>query len=79
MARFRALPYAKALFQVVRSQAPGRTEEIGEELGRVAATSLPLELPKKFVRLNTRSRVITLPVESTYPYPNRVETVMAKC
>jgi F-type H+-transporting ATPase subunit delta len=57
MARFRALPYAKALFQVVRSQAPSRTEEIGEELGRVAAT---LEAVPELQRLLVTP---TVPVE----------------
>lgn len=37
MARFRALPYAKALFEVVRDQAPGRTEAVADELDRAAA------------------------------------------
>ncbi len=37
MARFRALPYAKAMFQVIQDQAPGRTEEVADELDRVAS------------------------------------------
>lgn len=37
MARFRALPYAKALFEVVRSQDPGRLEPVADELDRMAA------------------------------------------
>jgi F-type H+-transporting ATPase subunit delta len=37
MARFRALPYAKALFGVVRDQEPARTEAVAGELDRVAA------------------------------------------
>lgn len=37
MARFRALPYAKALFQVVRDQEPERAEAIADELDRAAA------------------------------------------
>lgn len=36
MARFRAMPYAKALFQVIQDQAPVRTEELADELDRVA-------------------------------------------
>ncbi len=37
MARFRAMPYAKALHDVVSSQDPGRVEAVGAELDRVAA------------------------------------------
>jgi F-type H+-transporting ATPase subunit delta len=37
MARFRALPYAKALFEVVRDQEPERAEAIADELDRAAA------------------------------------------
>jgi F-type H+-transporting ATPase subunit delta len=37
MARFRAMPYAKALHDVVSSQDPGQVEAIGDELVRVAA------------------------------------------
>lgn len=37
MARFRALPYAKALFQVVRDQEPQRAEAVADELDRAAA------------------------------------------
>jgi F-type H+-transporting ATPase subunit delta len=36
MTRFRALPYAKALHEVVRSQYPGRQEAVIGELERVA-------------------------------------------
>ncbi len=36
MARFRAMPYAKALFEVVQAQDPGRAEIIVGELVRVA-------------------------------------------
>jgi F-type H+-transporting ATPase subunit delta len=37
MARFRALPYAKALFSVVFGDDPQRAEAVAEELDRVAA------------------------------------------
>jgi F-type H+-transporting ATPase subunit delta len=37
MGRFRALPYAKALFQVVLDQDPARIEGVADELDRVAA------------------------------------------
>lgn len=37
MARFRALPYAKALFQVVRAREPERAEAVADELDRAAA------------------------------------------
>jgi len=37
MSRFRALPYAKALIEVVRDQCPERKEEVTEELEAVAS------------------------------------------
>lgn len=37
MSRFRALPYAKALFEVVQDQCPERKEQVIEELDGVAA------------------------------------------
>ena len=37
MARFRALPYAKALFEVVRDQEPEQAEAVADELDRAAA------------------------------------------
>ena len=37
MARFRALPYAKALFAVVQEQDPGRADAVVNELDLVAA------------------------------------------
>ena len=37
MGRFRAVPYAKALLAVVQKEAPGRAEEIADELDGVAA------------------------------------------
>jgi len=37
MSRFRAIPYARALEQVVRAQCPERAEEVVAELERVAA------------------------------------------
>jgi F-type H+-transporting ATPase subunit delta len=55
MARFRALPYAKALHQVVRSQAPDREQEVIGELERVAEA---LERVPDFLR------VLTTPVVS---------------
>jgi F-type H+-transporting ATPase subunit delta len=36
MGRFRAQPYAKALFQVIQDQAPDRAEDVADELDRVA-------------------------------------------
>ncbi len=36
MARFRALPYAKALYEVVRDQEPDRIEAVADELDRIA-------------------------------------------
>ena len=53
MARFRALPYAKALHEVVRSQAPEREEEVIGELERGADA---LESVPDF------QRVLTTPV-----------------
>jgi F-type H+-transporting ATPase subunit delta len=38
MGRFRAIPYAKALLDVVQKESPSRVEEIAEELDGVAAT-----------------------------------------
>ena len=37
MGRFRAIPYAKALLDVVQKESPSRVEEIAEELDGVAA------------------------------------------
>jgi len=37
MSRFRALPYAKALFEVVQDQCPERKEQVIEELDGVAS------------------------------------------
>jgi len=37
MARFRALPYAKALLAVVQKEDPGRAERVADELDGVAA------------------------------------------
>jgi F-type H+-transporting ATPase subunit delta len=55
MARFRALPYAKALHQVVRSQSPEREQEVIGELERVAQA---LDSVPDFLR------VLTTPVVS---------------
>ena len=38
MARFRAMPYAKALFETVSAADPGRLEAVASELDRVAET-----------------------------------------
>ncbi len=37
MSRFRAMPYAKALLDVVHDQCPERAEDVGEELHKLAA------------------------------------------
>jgi F-type H+-transporting ATPase subunit delta len=37
MGRFRAFPYAKALLAVVQKEAPGRIEDVADELDNVAA------------------------------------------
>jgi len=55
MARFRALPYAKALHEVVRSQSPEREEEVIGELERVA---------EALDRVPEFQRVLTTPVVS---------------
>jgi len=48
MARFRALPYAKALFQVIHDQDPSRTETVVAELDRMASA---LELVPELQRV----------------------------
>jgi F-type H+-transporting ATPase subunit delta len=58
MARFRALPYAKALFEVVRDGEPGRFEAVADELDAVAQT---LEEVPDFHRALTTP---TVPVET---------------
>ena len=50
MTRFRALPYAKALHEVVRSQGPEREEDVIVELERVAEA---LESVPEFQRVLT--------------------------
>ena len=50
MTRFRALPYAKALHEVVHSQYPGREEDVVAELERVAEA---LESVPEFQRVLT--------------------------
>jgi F-type H+-transporting ATPase subunit delta len=54
MARFRALPYAKALYEVVHSQAPDRVEAPIPELERVAEA---LEAVPEFLRVLTTPMV----------------------
>lgn len=54
MARFRALPYAKALYEVVHSQAPDRVEAPIPELERVAEA---LESVPEFLRVLTTPMV----------------------
>jgi len=54
MARFRALPYAKALFEVVRAQAPDRVEAVIPELERVAEA---VEVVPDFLRVLTAPMV----------------------
>lgn len=54
MSRFRALPYAKALHEVVRSQYPGREEGVTGELERVAEA---LETVPEFERVLTTPAV----------------------
>jgi len=48
MSRFRALPYAKALFEVVQDQCPERKEQVIEELDGVASA---LEVVPDFERV----------------------------
>jgi F-type H+-transporting ATPase subunit delta len=57
MGRFRALPYARALFEVVRDSDPGRADAVAEELDAVAQT---LEAVPDFHRALTTP---TVPVE----------------
>lgn len=54
MARFRALPYAKALYEVVRDQAPERAESVIAELERVAEA---VETVPDFLRVLTTPMV----------------------
>jgi F-type H+-transporting ATPase subunit delta len=54
MARFRALPYAKALYQVVHAQAPDRVEAVNPELERVAEA---VEVVPDFLRVLTTPMV----------------------
>lgn len=54
MARFRALPYAKALYEVVRSQDPQRVEPVVAELERVAEA---VETVPDFLRVLTTPMV----------------------
>ena len=56
MSRFRAMPYAKALFEVVQDQCPERKEEVIEELEGVASA---LEAVPDF------ERVLVTPVVDT--------------
>jgi F-type H+-transporting ATPase subunit delta len=56
MGRFRALPYAKALFQVVQHQDPARAEGVAEELDRVAAA---LDAVPDFLRVLVTPTVTT--------------------
>jgi len=58
MARFRAMPYAKALFEVMTATDPGRLEEVAAELDRVAET---VESVPDFQRALTTP---TVPVEN---------------
>jgi F-type H+-transporting ATPase subunit delta len=54
MARFRALPYAKALHEVVTSSHPGRAETVISELDHVAAA---LDEVPQFLRVLTTPMV----------------------
>jgi F-type H+-transporting ATPase subunit delta len=58
MARFRAMPYAKALFEVVTAADRGRLEQVGSELDRVAEV---VQTVPVFQRALTTP---TVPVES---------------
>ena len=58
MARFRAMPYAKALFEVMTSSDRGRLEEVASELDRVAET---VDAVPEFLRALTTP---TVPVEN---------------
>ncbi len=58
MARFRAMPYAKALFEVMTATDPGRMEEVASELDRVAETVATVP---EFLRALTTP---TVPVEN---------------
>ena len=58
VARFRAMPYAKALFEVVKASGPGRLEEVASELDRVAEV---VRTVPEFQRALTTP---TVPVES---------------
>lgn len=62
MARFRALPYAKALFQVVLDQDPTRADGVADELDKVAAA---LDAVPDFLRVLVTPTV-----------PNEVKTVI---
>jgi F-type H+-transporting ATPase subunit delta len=54
MARFRAMPYAKALHEVVRADGPARSDAVIEELDRVAAA---LDAVPDFLRVLTTPMV----------------------
>lgn len=54
MARFRALPYAKALYEVVHAQAPDRVEAVIPQLERVAEA---VETVPDFLRVLTTPMV----------------------
>jgi len=54
MARFRALPYAKALYEVISKNEPSRIEDVASELDRVAAAIT--EVPQ-FLRVLTTPMV----------------------
>jgi F-type H+-transporting ATPase subunit delta len=54
MARFRAMPYAKALYEVVRADGLARSEAVIEELERVAEA---LEAVPDFLRVMTTPMV----------------------
>jgi len=63
MARFRAVPYAKALDQVVRSQCPDRAEAVVAELETVAAAleavpDLPRVLVTPMVDPETKTAIL---------------------
>jgi F-type H+-transporting ATPase subunit delta len=58
MARFRAMPYAKALYEVVQKEAPTRTEEILTELDAIVEV---LDTVPDFERVLV---VPTVPVET---------------
>ena len=54
MSRFRAMPYAKALYEVVSAQDPGRVEAVTAELERVATG---IEAVPEFQRVLTTPMV----------------------